>query len=250
MIRATPARMPTALAALTILLSGCGGTDRSLSTAEPTTTSPPGTASRTARPMDAALIPDDSALDPGTYSIPFLFGDDSLRAIIRVPDGYFVHSGGAVIDAGNDIAEPDVYGDLAFWAKVDKIDTDPCFGGTAVPAGTSVNDLVDALVARRHWQTSRPVPTVIDGHHGIYLQSQRPPGLRRCRHERLQMAHTPEGNAWLTSFGFPTIYDTWILNVGGKRIVAGARIAPGHTDHPDELVHMVESARIVGSPNP
>jgi hypothetical protein len=180
-------------------------------------------------PIDITRIPGDAPLEPGRYSMPFVSGDGATRAVVEVPDGYTNHF--AVIGSDD--------GDLAFWGRVTRVDTDPCLGGRRVGAGRSVHDLASLLVAQRHMKTSRPVPVTIDGYHGVYLQSTVPAAVHRCRGGVVTMY--TDGGTWLQQDVPGALFQAWILNVRGQRVVGGTRILPDAANG-SELSRMVSSA--------
>ncbi len=232
MIRRTAATVAAALAALATV-GACTNTDSTPNTDRTTAqSSGPTTAPPADEPIDLSEVPEGTPLDPGTYAVRLLDDDGPTRAIVEVPEGYFSAFGGSVI--GSDT------GDMAFWGKVTQVDTDPCLGGKHVTAGASVRDLASLLVAQRHMKTSKPVPVAIDGYHGVYLETTAPADLGRCRDGGVTI-YTAGGD-WL-SWDVPrATFEQWILDVGGQRVVGGARITPDAANRA-ELIAMVESAR-------
>ena len=88
MIRRTAAAAAAALAALASL-GACTSNDSTTSTADPTTTQPSdATSPPPDEPIDLTQVPDDTALEPGKYSVAFLAVDSHARAIVDVPEGY------------------------------------------------------------------------------------------------------------------------------------------------------------------
>jgi hypothetical protein len=212
-------------------VTACAGTDSTTNAGHPTPTPSSGAPSTDSsdQPIDITRIPEGALLEPGTYSMPFVTGDGETRAIVEVPDGYTNHF--SVIGSDG--------GDMAFWGSVTRVDTDPCLGGKHVGAGTSVHDLASLLVAQRYMKTSQPVPVTIDGYHGVYLKSTVPADVHRCRGGVVTMY--TDGNAWLQQDVPHGIFQAWILNVRGQRVVGGTRIIPG-AGNGAELSRMVTSA--------
>jgi hypothetical protein len=234
MIRRTAAAASAALAALATVCA-CTSTDAApKSNADETTTtrsSDTQTTSSPDEPMDLGQIPDDTPLEPGTYSVGLLSDDGSTRAIVQVPDGYFAAFGGTVIGSDD--------GDIAFWGKVTQVDTDPCLGGKHIDAGTSVHDLASLLAAERHMTTTQPVPVTVDGYHGVYLKLTAPADIQRCRGGSVTIYTA--GDDWLELDVPSATFHQWILNVHGQRVVGGARIIPDAANRA-ELIGMIESA--------
>jgi hypothetical protein len=228
---------PTAVAALTALATvcACSSTDDTPNSDPSDTTTTQSTDIQTTSSPDEAIdlgqIPDDTPLEPGTYSVRLLSDGGPTRAIVEVPDGYSPSFGGAVIGSAD--------GDIAFWGKVTNVDTDPCLGGKHVDAGTSVQDLASLLAAQRHMKTSTPVPVTVGGYHGVYLKLTAPADIQRCRGGSVTI-YTAGGD-WLQIDVPNATFHQWILNVHGQRVVGGARIAPDAANAA-ELISMVESA--------
>jgi hypothetical protein len=228
--------LPVALGAIAVVLGACSGTDATTSNADTTTTQSavPSATPSPDEPTDLGQIPEDTPLEPGTYSMELLFDDGPTRAIVDVTEGYVGH--GAVI--GSD------HGDMAFWGKVTQVDTDPCGGGKHISAGTSVHDLVAALVAQRHMKTSQPVPVTIGGYHGVYLKTTAPADIDRCRGGSVTIYTA--GGTYLQLDVPSATFRMWILNVHGQRVVGGTRSGPDSA----ELAGMVESAKFTGVDQP
>jgi hypothetical protein len=110
-----------------------------------------------------------------------------------------------------------------------------------------VHDLAAKLVAQRHMKTSQPEPVTVGGYHGVYLKLTAPADLERCRGGRVTILTA--GGTWLQSDVPNTTFHEWILNVNGTRVVGGALISPDAANA-DELIGMVESARIKVSDQP
>jgi hypothetical protein len=236
MVRRRSAAASAALSALAALaaLSACTSSDATPdSNADDTTATQPSDSTTTPppdKPIDITAIPEDTRLEPGTYSMPFFTGDDTARAIVDVPDGYTNFF--SVISS--------VDGDMAFWGKVTQVDTDPCLGGKHVSAGSSVHDLASLLVAQRHMKTTQPVPVTIGGYHGVYVKITAPADIDRCRGGTVTILTA--GGTWLQLDVPSATFHEWILNVRGTRVVGGARMGPD-SPYEDGLIAMVESAR-------
>jgi len=227
---------PVALATCAVVLGACTNTDPTTE-ADDTPTAQPSdspTATTSHAVTDLMEVPEDTALEPGTYSVGLLFADGPTRAVVDVPLGY--HGGGPVIGSAG--------GDIAFWGSVTKVDTDPCLGGKHIGAGTSVHDLATRLGALRHMRTSQPEPVTIGGFHGVHVRLTAPADLDRCRNGSVTIFTA--GGPWL-EWDIPgATFDEWILDVHGTRVVGGARIHPSAAK-PDEFIHMVESATFTGA---
>ena len=230
---------PVALAATAALVGAGTSTADPVNTGDTATTpsSNPPTLVSPDDPIDIMQIPEGAPLQPATYTVPFLAADGSERAVVNVPEGYV--AGGPVIGSDE--------GDIAFWGTVTQVDTDPCLGGKHIGAGASVHDLAARLVAQRHMKTSQPVPVTIGGYHGVHLTLTAPADLDRCR--RGSVTILTAGGPWLQWDVPGAVFHEWILNVGGTRVVGGARIDPDAAD-PAALIGMVESASFTGVDQP
>jgi hypothetical protein len=233
MTRRTVAAATAALAAFATVCA-CTSDDAGTNADDTTTThsSDPPPPDSSDEPIDIARIPEDTPLEPGTYSMPFVTGNETMRAIVDVPDGY--------TNFFSVIGSDDGDGDMAFWGKVTQVDTDPCLGGKHVSAGTSVHDLASLLAAQRHMKTTQPVPVTIGGYHGAYVKLTAPADIDRCRGGTVTIYTA--GGTWLQLDVPNATFYQWILNVRGQRVVGGARMSP---DSPNEgeFITMVESAR-------
>lgn len=235
MNRRTAATAAAALAALAAV-GACTSDDNPSSDADTTNattarSSDPTTAPPSSEPIDLGQIPDDTSLEPGTYSVALLSNDGPMRAIVDVPEGYVAGFGGTVIAAES--------GDIAFWGKVTKVNTDPCLGGKEVSAGTSVDDLASRLAAVRHMRTTKPTPVTIGGYDGVALTLTAPTDIDRCQDGLVTIYGT--GDSWLQLDVPSATFHEYILDVNGQRVVAASRMLPD-ADNEAEVIDMLTSA--------
>jgi hypothetical protein len=236
MTRRLPAAASATLAAIGLLLGACGA-DTSRDADGPPSTSP----------VDLESIPVGEPLEPGRYSVPFVTGETTRRAVVDLPSGYF-GTGSGVISQGNHAVGKDRFGDAAFWGRVDQVRTDPCRGGDLVDAGSSVRDLARLLVAQEHRTTTRPTPVTLDGYHGLYLRSTAQRSFATCRgHVEQTYRARLDGTwtEWLTDDRAGAVDYTWILDLDGQRVVATIRTLGDLTPDHDELVAIIESVDFV-----
>jgi hypothetical protein len=199
--------------------------------------------SATGQPVRLDLLRTGQPLTPGRYAVPVIPTNGPMRADVDVPSGYF-NTEGWVIDDGNDDLAPHQFGDVGFWGGVDAVSTDPCRGGHEVKVGPSVHDLAVALAAQRHRTTTQPVPVTLGGYDGLYLTSTGATSVDRCDGGVQTLFHAT--GSWSTRLQDETpkkVDHLWILDVRGQRIVVVARVAPGHTTHPAQLLGIAQSAR-------
>ena len=248
MIRPDPTSAALALSALAVLLGACSAgttavpTGTSKASSGPTSGPTAGPTSRGDGSVDLEPIPAGTSLPPGRYAMPFVGEEGPARALVDVPTGYY-SAGGWVIDDGHGTEAPDEFGDLTFFAgDLGDIQERPCRGDRYAPAGPGVGDLARALVAAAHGRSTRPHPVSVDGHAGLYLRITAPRDVDRCLDDAYKLFHGPDGG-WYGADLPRTRIHLWILDVDGRRVVAVARVVPGHTSHPAELVRMAATAQ-------
>lgn len=236
--------LPVAVAGLAAALGACSSTDTGAAAALPTTPpSAPATPS-TAGPIDLADVPEDTALEAGTYLLPFVTrGDhnalgDAFRAVVDVPAGSI--GGGAVIAASDD------RGDAAFWDEVTRVAADACLGGSR-RIGPSVEDLATALTEVGHMTATRPVPVTVSGYQGLFVKLTAPANLERCHDQDVQVLSN--GDFWLTMDGSRVTFRLWILDIDGHRVSGGTR-GEGRLTDDDPLNHLIESAEFTSVDEP
>jgi len=247
-----PARnlITTTTIAMVLALAGCAGD-------EPRAASAPPSDDATASPSDEAPASDgptdlqgvEGPLDPGTYSLT-VWGetDKSLlpRAIVEVPEGWYSH-GGWTIDSGNPVHEPEQTGQISVW-RVDQVFTDPCRPGSATDPGTTVADLARSLADQRGPST-RPRPTVLDGHRGLALEVTIPPerGRTTCTDTRYSLWHT-DGLYVQDITG--VVNHLWVLDVDGTPLVVVVAAHPGQPNEQPEDLLAVARTITFGPPQP
>jgi hypothetical protein len=116
-------------------------------------------------------------------------------------------------------------------------------------AGTSVDDLTNALAAQKLTSVSEPVPVSLDGHDGIYLELTAPSDIsfEDCGLGGYFGYWEGMPDDAQHTVGTPgTVDHTWIIDVNGQRVVLVAIEQPGVTTaQVGELTEMVESVRFV-----
>ena len=242
-----PPLLPVAVAAIAVVLGACSNNDTGAATsstsASPSSSPSSPTAHSPEGPIDLTSVPEGTTLQAGTYLAPYLAGagdrdsaNGPTRAVVDVPEGYV--GGGPVIESD--------HGDAAFWAKVTRVATDPCLGGSR-PVGPRVRDLATALAGQGHMSTTRPQPVTVGGYSGFYVKSYAPSSLDHCRHKEVVIFSG--GGTWLQTDLPGGAFRWWILNVAGKRVVASTRSLPDTADT-DPLNRMMESAEFTSVDEP
>lgn len=238
------------LAALSLLLTGCTGGSSADTEGKAFTTDPLGASDSTTEggkrdgPLWKLLAAEsDGVLQPGTYGLT-ANGVSNHVAVIRAPEGY-QNLGGWTFVTGKPFHA------MGFMTA-DLVPPDPCGTGrrskfdAEVDPGTSVQDLADALVAQKGDAASEPIPVMVDGYRGLYLNYRVPKGIdvATCEAGAYDIFSTGPGSWWLkTSRERAAI---WILDVDGERLVLGWVAVPGVTRaQMREMTRMAESARFV-----
>ena len=241
----------TASLASLALLAACSGTASTTDDASTDDVSAGAAASGTTAAtkgevVDLVPIEAGVALEASTYAVPFV-GDegteDDPRAIVRVPEGYF-SAGGWVIDDGDGDTAPDEYGDVMFVDHVRRVATAPCGRGRQVDPGASARALATAMAAATGSAGTRARPATLGGAHGWYLKVATPADVSDCPGAEYHLWAGPVD--WAAGgFDGGCVLHVWVLDVHGRRILAVARVVPGATHDPKQLVGIVRSARFV-----
>ena len=204
-------------------------------TSAPTTPAP--TASPTLTPARTpAPIPADGAMAAGTYFTPPLPApDDGLTLLFTVPEGWYGFGRGTIF--------PDGGPGIAFqFLDVTSVNNDLCqWQGPEgdVSAGTTVDDLVAALVAQTAYEVSGPVDVSIGGYSGKRVDVVFPAGLFDGTGSSAPDCDGGVARLWSTKDGeLASIYgqapdEQWqanILDVDGTRLIIVAQDSPVTSD--------------------
>lgn len=231
--------------------SGVGGQP---SPSEAATPAPTATPSPTATPKPTATlvvdarIPDGAAMKPGSYvTRPLPAPDDGLSLRFSVPAGWHGFGDATIFPDGADgmalqfIDVTSVNSDLCHWQGPDD----------DVSAGTTVDDLVAALVAQTAYEVSDPIDVSIGGYSGKRVDVVWPAELFGGQGSEAPGCDDGVARLWSTSaHGESAIYgqgpaERWqtnILDVDGTRFVI---ILQDATDTTAE--DRAETAKIVDS---
>jgi len=136
-------------------------------------------------------------------------------AVVDVPAGFTMSEEFVVTSEGGS--------GFWFWA-VESVPDKPCADTTYREPGPSVEELAEALANLEQVRTTRPRPTTLAGHRGIYLEMTVPPSIdvaEQCAEGRLYLWRHPDGGSrWLSGPGDRV--RLWILDVDGHRVVVDA----------------------------
>ena len=123
----------------------------------------------------------------------------------------------------------------------------PCTDQTIESAGTTVDDLVAALVDLPIYQTTPPEAVEIDGADGAYLETRIPRSYdaSQCAYEAVQLPGNPS-----TAVCGPPPYigRWWVLDVDGQRVVVQQNCWGCSTDDLDRPARMAESITFTPTP--
>lgn len=256
--------IPGTLALLAaMLLAGCRGDDPDPSVApEPsasTTSDTPSEAVTSASPTGVVPLP-DGYLEPGRYRYVVSVDcegvkDDPIACPqgvpdpppipleITVPEGWAASNVFHLLEpAGPGNGPPAGAGLVMGWtSNTVGVQSDPCSSESHelpdVKVGPSVDDFVDAVAAQEWFQGTAPVDTKVGGASGRYFTVKGPADLSKCE----------EWRPWDPGFhaqGPSNIWEVWVLNVKGHRVVIVADYFPGTSAKTiAQLGQMVKSIR-------
>jgi hypothetical protein len=188
------------------------------------TASPSPTASPRAMPTGETELP----LEAGTS---YITGDPFLvRVTFTAPSGWEGKVGAPYLAFANPTEREAPSGGVVF-SIFDKIVADPCDfdqGFKSVP-GSSVDDLVTALVTAAGAAASTPVNATVDGYAGKQLTLTAPASFEGCKlsSDGFVVWQLPLG----TNYAFVAGQRSrlWILDVDGQRLVIDVPEAPGQS---------------------
>ena len=197
------------------VLTGCDGA--SPQSRPPDSPSAATSASRQASPRSMEGI--DGPIQAGAWKVP-LYARDYRRlpwAVVEVPEGYG-SPGGWTVDRGAD-GDPENHGTVDFWS-VGTVMDDPCHASTGTDPGPTVRDLAEAIHRQRGHRATAPVPVSLDGHSGLYLEITGPgrKELDNCVDRTFTVWRGDDDLPSVTDVP-GTVFQIWILDVNGDRIV-------------------------------
>jgi hypothetical protein len=164
----------------------------------------------------------DQPLDPGPV-IATGFGDsESVTFRFTVPDGWVGFGGVGVLPATGTEA-PGGMGIILGEVNAGLF-SDPCrwIGSDEVPVGPTVDDLADEFAEQAAYGPVAPVDANLGGYSGKRVELRLPSDVESC--------DNGEFYPWVGSIyaqGPDNIWDVWILDVEGDRIVVIATRFPG-----------------------
>jgi len=193
----------------------------------------------------------DGALEAGSWMVPLYARDYQTlpRAVVDVPDGYG-SPGGWTVDRGAD-GDPEHHGSVDFWS-VGTVVGDPCHASTGTDPGPTIRNLAEAIHRQRGHHATAPVPVTLDGHAGLYLEVTGPSRtqLDTCV-DRTFTLWRGDDNV-LSATDVPgTVFQIWILDVNGHRIVVNETTSPHETQaEKAEVRAIAESTHFINGLQP
>lgn len=200
-----------ALAAALPLLAGCGEDEPADATSRPT----PAASTASDLPDGVRALPgedpgaDFATLDAGRYRIRL---GDRLAFDVEVRGRTYAHDDGLFLAHGRVVLKTEL-------ADADYgVPADPCTDQRVKAAGTSVDELVEALSDLAPYDVSRPTPVQLGGADGTYLEARIPDTFdaSQCTGGKVQLPGEPA-----TAVGGkpPYLGRWWVLDVDGQRVV-------------------------------
>jgi hypothetical protein len=164
----------------------------------------------------------DQPLDPGPVIATGFGASESVTFRFTVPDGWIGFSGVGVLPVSGTEA-PDGMG-IGLGEVNAGLFSDPCrwIGSDEVPVGPTVDDLADAFAEQAAYGPVAPVDASLGGYSGKRVELRLPSDVESC--------DNGEFYPWVGSIfaqGPDNIWDVWILDVEGERIVVLATYFPG-----------------------
>lgn len=196
--------------------------------------------------LDNDSEPDQVQGEPGTYALTARGAGTPPLAVLDVPAGYSNFGFFGLWPGVRASGQP--FRALQYWT-VDGVFIDPCEMDEDAPeAGTTVEDLAEALVAQKRTAVTEPVPVTLDGHEGLYLEltASSDIAFEDCAMGYYAYWEGSPDDAQHTADSPNTVDRVWILDVDGERVVLSAIAVRDVPDKlVDELNNMVESVRFI-----
>jgi hypothetical protein len=257
--RVTPIDRLVAIVLGAFVVAGCAASAPNLTPSPPPSPAP--TSAPTWAPDAPSVAPTASpAASPteaaGRELTCDLIGGRGLRFSVEVPEGW--------VALGDDCgfvsatADPGIFvAALSGWV-VDLVPADPCQNHEKLtPAGETVDELVQALLAQEQRDATTPVPVTLGGYEGMYLEWSVPTDIVVLDDE-YHVEGCDDGNylSWRGRTGGTRyqqvggqIDQLWVLDVDGQTVVIDASYAP---DAPqrlrDELAAIVQTLEFQTGP--
>ena len=211
-------RTSVAVAAVTALLGACADssadTDDKADDRPSSSTSAPEDEASVVLPEGVVALPaadtdaDFATLDTGRYRVPL---DETLSFDVDVPGPTYAHDGGTFLASGPVVVKTEIAGQQY------GVPRDACSDHTIERTGPATDDLVEAILDQRLYETTRPTPVQLDGAEGTYLEIQIPATYDDSGCSGGVMLPTNPATAVDFEPGYRSRW--WILDVDGRRVV-------------------------------
>ena len=161
------------LGMVALLLTGCvSATDGSNPVAGRPEPTPTVTPSPTPTVTSLEPLPEFEPMEPGTYVMKFIGSNPDAKpwAVIEVTSDTFRHNGVFLL-SGDDTD----FRAVGLWT-VAEVTANPCYGESLewVDPGPTVEDLATALATQPLKNGTDPVPVVLAGYEGLYVETTLP----------------------------------------------------------------------------
>jgi hypothetical protein len=225
-----------------MLLAGCGGDPDHSVAPEPTASTRVTSSEAVTSPSPTGVVPlTDGHLEPGRYRFVVNVDCEGVRddpiacpagvadpppipLEVTVPDGWEHLPGFPVIRTVGGPTQEEGALVLGWTSNTVGVKSDPCASQSHelpdVKVGPSVDDFVDAVTSQGWFHGTAPVDTEVGDTSGRYFTLQGPADLSECL----------EWRPWDPGFyaqGPNNIWEVWVLDVEGHRVVIVADYLPG-----------------------
>jgi hypothetical protein len=240
-------RTSVALATVTALLGACseGSADTDDKADESSSTSSSSPTEGTSTPPDEIGLPDGvfalpepesgedvDNLDAGRYRVPL---SDTLSFDVDLPQGTSSHSNGYFLGFRdfllNVTVADETYG----------VPTHPCRDQSDLEIGSTVDDLVEAIISRPVYRVSRPEPAELGGASGQFFEIRIPAryDASPCHDSVVGLPRPAADGTSTVASGY--VGRWWILDVDGQRVVIQQFCGPCAADTADRIARTANS---------
>jgi hypothetical protein len=187
----------------------------------PGSVSPGGPPALTAKPTPIPKLNSQGLLPAGRYQVDATL---PMKVTVAVPDGWSTDTNWVVIGPNGNQAPNGMA--IRFHTVKNLLvhPLSPSDGAISPPVGPSVDDLVKAMVNHRDWTTTGPSPITIDGYVGQVVHVTLPAGTSEATPFYLSGDELGgDVYGWVAG----QVFDIYVIDVGGKRLVIDAFHYPG-----------------------
>ena len=182
---------------------------------------PGGPLAPTAKPTPIPKLNNQGLLPAGRYQVDATL---PMKVSVAVPDGWSTDTNWVVIGPNGNQAPSGMA--IRFYIVKNLLvhPLSPSDGAISPPVGPSVDDLVKAMVNHHDWTTTGPSPITIDGYVGQVVHVTLPAGTSAATPFYLSGDELGgDVYGWVAG----QVFDIYVVDVGGKRLVIDAFHYPG-----------------------